>query len=345
MTQDYLRWVSDNTKTTWWHDSAEPNELALGLKRGAVGVTTNPFLAALALLRHREQWSDEIHAVFSQGLEPDERAGALMGIAVRHAAKQVYGEFENSKKERGYVCAQVNPARAADREAMLQMARRFSRWAPNIAVKLPATAAGLDVLEACTAEGITCALTVSFTVPQVLAAAECYRRGIERAASNSVEPGKCFSVIMIGRLDDYLRDLAHDRRAEVSEEDLRQAGLAVTKRACSLYRERGYETVMIVAALRGTYHLTELAGAEVTMSIAPSYQELLVSPDLPHEERMDVPIDRDVIERLATLPEFVQAYEPEGMKPEAFITYGVTQKTLAQFYESGWKLLETFEDV
>ena len=33
------------------------------------------------------------------------------------------------------------------------------------------------------------------------------------------------------------------------------------------------------------------------------------------------------------------------MKPEEFITYGVTQKTLAQFYESGWKLLENFENV
>ncbi|MCH7917649.1 MAG: transaldolase family protein [Planctomycetes bacterium] len=345
MTQDYLRWVADSTKTTWWHDSAEPNELAVGLERGAVGVTTNPFLAALALSRHREQWSDEIRAVFAEGLEPEERAGALMGIAVRHAAKQVYGEFENSKKEMGYVCAQVNPARAANREAMLRMARRFSRWAPNIAVKLPATAAGLDVLEDCTAEGITCTLTVSFTLPQVLATAERYRKGIERAASNRVEPGKCFSVIMIGRLDDYLREVAHDRQAGVTEEDIRQAGLAVTKRACSLYRERGYETVIIVAALRGTYHLTELAGAEVTMSIAPSYQEQLVSPDLPHEERMDVPIDEDVIERLATLPEFIQAYEPEGMKPPEFITYGVTQKTLAQFYESGWKLLENFEDV
>ena len=146
MTQDYLRWVADSTKTTWWHDSAEPNELAVGLERGAVGVTTNPFLAALALSRHREQWSDEIRAVFAEGLEPEERAGALMGIAVRHAAQQVHGEFENSKKEMGYVCAQVNPARAANREAMLRMARRFRSGAPNIAVELPATCAGLGGL-------------------------------------------------------------------------------------------------------------------------------------------------------------------------------------------------------
>ena len=41
------------------------------------------------------------------------------------------------------------------------MAHRFTAWAPNIAVKLPATSAGLDVLEECIAEGITITATVS----------------------------------------------------------------------------------------------------------------------------------------------------------------------------------------
>ena len=49
MKQDYLRWVISNTKTTWWHDSADPAELARGIERGAIGATTNPFLASVAL--------------------------------------------------------------------------------------------------------------------------------------------------------------------------------------------------------------------------------------------------------------------------------------------------------
>ncbi len=40
------------------------------------------------------------------------------------------------------------------------------------------------------------------------------------------------------------------------------------------------------------------------------------------------------------MPEFVKAYEPDGMTPQDFISYGVTQRTLCQFVESGWKLLE-----
>jgi transaldolase len=39
--------------------------------------------------------------------------------------------------------------------------------------------------------------------------------------------------------------------------------------------------------------------------------------------------------------EFIKAYEPDGMAPEDFISYGVTQRTLCQFADAGWKLLES----
>lgn len=346
MERSYLSWVINHTRTTWWQDSADPAELALGIQRGAVGATTNPFLANLAIVKNKAAWAGHIAAVLSQSHQPHERAEALMHIVIRHATEQLLPEYNKSGGRMGYVCAQVNPVLAGDREDMLAMARRYSQWAPNVAVKLPATAAGLDVLEDCAAEGITCTLTVSYTVAQTIAVAERYHRGTVRAGERGVKPGRCFAVIMIGRLDDYLRDVAHDCRAGVGESDIRQAGLAVTKRACSIFKQRHYQPVLIVAALRGTYHMTELAGAEVIMSIAPPYQSAaggLLSDTLPHEERIDVPVPGDVIDRLSQMPDFVRAYEPDGMKPSEFITYGVTQRTLSQFYESGWRLMESFQ--
>jgi transaldolase len=223
---------------------------------------------------------------------------------------------------------------------MFVMAKRFHAWSPNIAVKLPATAAGLDVLEDCVAEGITVTATVSFTVPQVVAIAERHRAGIARARRSGIEPGKCFAVIMIGRLDDYLREVAHDNLAPVEEPDICQAGLAVTKRAYAIYREQRYEAVLLVAALRGDYHLTELAGAELLMSIHPTWQGPFVSREFPREERIDKPVPADVIARLSKMPEFVRAYEPEGMTPAQFVSFGVTQRTLCQFAELGWKQME-----
>jgi len=342
MSGTYLDWVTGSTPTKWWHDSAEAAELDLGLKRGAIGVTTNPYLASVALLKDRPLWASEIDPALALNLPPEQKAEALVRIAVTRTAAKLMPQFEASRGRSGLVCAQVNPMRAGDRESMLPMARRFHAWAPNIAVKLPATSAGLDVLEECVAEGIAVAATVSFTVPQAIAIAERHRAGALRARQKGIQPGPCFAVIMIGRLDDFLREVAHDARAAADESDIRQAGLAATKRAYSIYRERGYEAVLLVAALRGDYHLTELAGADLLMSIAPAWQEVFVTRDLPREERIAKPIPAAVIERLCGMPDFVRAFEPDGMTPSDFMGFGATQRTLGQFVDAGWKLMENY---
>jgi transaldolase len=337
--ESYLQWLVRATPTTWWHDSADPDELRRGLDHGATGVTTNPLLAGRTLRARPEIWADALRGV-SKDLPAERRAEELMSYVVRRAAEMLLSQYESTKGRWGYVCGQVNPGRAGDREAMMTMARRYHAWAPNIAVKLPVTAAALDVLEDCAAEGITVTATVSFTVPQVLAVAERYQRGLERARKAGKKTGRCFPVLMIGRLDDYLRDVAHDRKAKVEEADIRQAGLAVAKRSHTLFKERGYEAVLLPAALRGIYHMTELAGAEMVMSTAPNIQALLQEPGVPREERIEKPIPVEVIRRLETIPEFVRAYEPKGMEPEEFITFGPTQRTLAQFTDAGWALIE-----
>ena len=338
----YLGWVIQQTRTKWWHDSADPAELQVGLERGAMGVTTNPYLANLALVRNRELWAIAINEVLARNLPTESKAEALMQLVVTRTAEKLLPQYQASHGRQGFVCAQVNPSRASDRDAMHAMAQRFHKWAPNIAVKLPATDAGLDVLEECVAWGITVTATVSFTVPQAVEIAERHRAGTRRARQAGIEPGKCFAVIMIGRLDDYLREVAHDNRAGASESDIRQAGIAVTKRVYALYQERRYEAVLLVAALRGAYHLTELAGADLLMSIAPPYQEILVTQDFPREERVQAQVPAEVVARLSQMPEFVRAYEPDGMKPREFVGLGVTQRTLSQFVEAGWRLLETY---
>ena len=338
----YLSWLAHETPTVWWHDSGDPDELDSGLAQGASGVTTNPVLAHRALRAQPELWRSLVGPQ-SPDLEPEEKAIGLMRAVVRDAAAKLEPEHTASKGALGYVCAQVNPTKAGDREAMLAMARRYHTWAPNIAVKLPVTAAGLDVLEACVAEGITITATVSFTVPQVVAVAERHRRGAARAREAGITPGHCFAVIMIGRLDDYLREVAWDNKAGVTEADIRKAGLAVSKRAYEIYQAESVEAVLLVAALRGTYHMTELAGAELIMSIHPQYQARLSEPGIPREQRIDRPVETAAIERLQTVPEFVRAYEPDGMKPHEFIAFGATQRTLSQFDQGGWAMLEGFD--
>jgi len=280
--------------------------------------------------------------VLDPRLSPEERAIALMYAVARQTAARLEPVYNTSSGEQGYVCAQVNPAKAGDREAMLALARRFHAWAPNIAVKLPVTSAGLDVLEDCIAEGITVTATVSFTVPQVIAVAERHLLGIQRARQSRVVPGRCFAVIMIGRLDDYLREAAADSQVGVGESDIRQAGLAVTKRACEIFTDRQYPAMLLVAALRGAYHMIGLAGAPMIMSIHPKIQAMLREPGVPRAVGIDRPVDPLAVKRLQQIPDFNRAYQPDGMRPAEFITYGLTQRTLSQFLDSAWVMLETF---
>jgi transaldolase len=337
----YLRWLVDNTATRWWHDSGDPDELALGLAHGASGVTTNPILTSQALRAQPAYWRPLLGGL-DRNLAGEEKAIALMEAVARHTAARLEPQHRATGGAQGYVCAQVNPNKAGDREAMLAQARRFHAWAPNIAVKLPVTAAGLDVLEECVAQGITVTATVSFTVPQVVAVAERHRRGSARAAQAGLRPGHCFAVIMIGRLDDYLREVAWDNRAPLSESDIRQAGLAVSKRACAIYQEQAYEAVLLVAALRGAHHAAGLAGAGLILSIHPKVQAVLLAPGVPRHAGIGDPVDAEVIRRLRSLPDFTRAYEPDGMAPDEFISYGVTQRTLSSFIEAGWGMLESY---
>ena len=248
---DYLSWLSSSTPTTWWHDSADPAEVDEALSRGAVGVTTNPILIPQALKGNEDRWGEETARAVRDAKDGRARAESLMRIPVASAAKKLQPVFENTSGESGYVCAQVDPSLAGDRAGMSEMGRRFAAWAPNIAVKLPATAAGLDVLRMLCSEGITVTATVSFTVAQVTAVAECYEKALSGRGSGQ-RVGRCFAVLMIGRLDDYLREVFCDANAGISEPDIQQAGLAVAKHAHAIYKKKGFQAKLMIAAFRQT---------------------------------------------------------------------------------------------
>lgn len=337
MNISYLQWLIQETATQWWHDSANPDELKFALEHGASGVTTNPILTGTVLKLERPEWRDTVRTVLETCRDADEKAQALIGAIVSFTARQVQPFFESSHGETGYVCAQVNPARAGDRDAMVQMGRRFHRLAPNIAVKLPATSAGLDAMVTCVAEGITTAATLSFTVPQTIAIATKYDEACRLAAEKGIRPGKCFAVMMIGRIDDYLTEVIADNNRSISLSDVQQAGLAITKRSYMIFQQRNYKPKLLVAALRGSYHMSGLSGADLFMSIHPNYQDMILNDNLPRQSHIDIEIPADVIQRLEEVPEFRHAYEPDGLQPDEFISFGVVQRTLAQFTEAGWK--------
>lgn len=337
----YLEWINFNTPTRWWHDSGNPDEIALAKKRGAMGVTTNPVLTYRTFQSQPEFWKEKVASI-PQDMVFEKRAEALLKLVATYAAGEVYDIYQSTQGEQGYALGQLNPAYAGSYENMLAQARRVHSWAPNIAIKLPATKSGVEVIETIASEGIPVCATINVSVAQGIAVAEAYEKGKRKALANGVNPAICLVVQQVGRLDDYLRDCASDLRAGARESDIVQAGLAVAKRTYAIFMEKGYSSVIMPAGLRGAYHLTEMTGAKVTFTINTRVQDMILKEDPAKEERIHIPVDKNTIDRLMRIPEFVRAYEPEGLKPEEFITYGVTQKLLSQFNETGWLPLETY---
>ena len=154
-------------------------------------------------------------------------------------------------------------------------------------------------------------------------------------------PGKAFSVLMVGRLDDYLRDVAHDMQSNVPEEDIICAGTAAIKKAYRICRERRYESKLMPAGMRGAYHAVALAGADMSMSLSSGIHTALAK-QTDYKAHIDEAVPDDVIARLLTIPEFERAYDLEALLEDEFIRYGATQRTLSQFVDAGWGPIAEF---
>jgi len=311
------------------------------LANGALGVTTNPILTYKTVQAHPDYWKPMFDGL-SDSLAPEERAEAILKAVATDAAKRVEPIYERTGAKHGYALGQLNPSDAGDAAAMLRMAKRVQGWAANVSVKLPTTRAGLIVIEEMSAAGLPVCATINLSVSQAVAVGESYRRGVARAMINGVKPKPCFAVQQVGRLDDYIRDVAKDSGEGVSESDVIWAGIAVAKRSYAIFKEMGYEAVIMPAGLRGVHHMTELAGADMTFSLHPRIQKMLLDAEPSREEGIQRQVGGGIINRLMKLPEFVRAYEPDALKPDEFITYGATQKILSQFVETGWSPLETY---
>jgi transaldolase len=335
----YLKWLA-STESRWWCDSAVAAEVSEALENGATGVTTNPLLISRSLCGDPAFWRPYLGGM--EALSGEACAEETIRRVTVRLAALLMPIYERTKGAQGFVCAQVAPALAGNREGMLDMALRLRAWAPNIAVKLPATEAGLDVMEACAAQGIATVGTVSFTAAQAVAVAARQHRGALRAERAGVAPAAAFSVLMVGRLDDYLRDVALDQRAPLEAEDILWAGTAAIKNAYRTVRRAGFKSTLMPAAMRGAYHAIALAGADMSMSVSPSIAAELQKTREPHAEHAEDEVPVDALTRLRALPEFVRAYEPFGLQPEEFITFGATQKTLSQFVEAGWLRVREF---
>jgi transaldolase len=342
--------MARETPTEWWNDSCDPAELASAIERGATGATSNPTIVLDVMKKYRGDWwprTRELAAAHPAWSEA-EIAWAIVEELAANGAAILKPVFDANGGRKGRQTVQTNPTLYRNADRMVEQAVRFHGLAPNIQVKFPGTKAGMEAVEEATFRGISAMLTVSFTVPQAVATADAAERGLARraAAGLSTEGIAPIAVLMIGRLDDWMKVLVERDGLAVDPAAPGWAGIAVFKRTYEIFNERGYHSRLLAAATRHPLHWTELVGADAMMTLTASWQARFDASGIVPVPRIQVPVDKAIIDELTgRIPDFVRAYEPGGLSIDEFEGYGATARTLRAFITSYHDLLGTVRDI
>jgi transaldolase len=336
--------------TELWNDSCSAGDLKYAIEHGAVGATSNPTIVMSVLQQDFAEWKEPILALFDT--HPDWTEAQLAWelieqMAVRGAAL-LRPTFDASGGRKGFLSIQTNPEFYKSKDALVRQALHFATLAPNIQVKIPATAAGIDAIEEVSAAGVSVNATVCFTVPQAMAVAQAVERGLKRREVAGLPTAQVASVctIMVGRLDDWLKVVAEKQKLVPTPGTLDWAGVACMKHAYDLFNAAGYRTRLLAAAYRSHLHWSEFIGGDVILTIPPGWQKRFNASSVEVKPRMQNPVPEQVMrELLEQFADFRKAFDPKGLKQSEFDTYGATARTLRGFLGSYYELVGFLRDM
>ncbi len=150
------------------------------------------------------------------------KLGIISGVTTNPSlvSKEATADYETVVKTicsiiSGSVSAEVL---AEDAEPMIEEAKIKASWAPNVTIKIPATAAGLQAISTLSKENIEVNMTLCFSLNQALLGA--------RAGATYVSP-------FVGRLD----DIGHD-------------GMQLVKDIVDVFKHYQLSTQVIAASIR-----------------------------------------------------------------------------------------------
>jgi transaldolase len=340
----------ERTPTDFWNDSCAVAELAYAVERGGTGATSNPVIVVEVMKKEKDHWVPRVKemAAANPTWSEVELTWALIEEMGARGAGILAPVFEDEGGHKGRLSLQTNPANYRTPDRMVEQAVHFSTLAPNIQVKFPCTAAGLQAVEDATARGVVANVTVVFSVAQCIAAAEAVERGLRRYEDAGGDTSRFSPVcsLMIGRLDDWMKVLVEKDSIALDPDAANWAGIAAFKRAYGIFQERGYRTRLLAAAYRHRLHWTELVGADVVLTMPFAWQNRFNASGIEPVDRIDVPVDPRIIDDLQhRIPDFVRAYEPDGMAPAEFEGFGATARTLRGFVASYHDLQGVVRDI
>ena len=192
-----------------WYDNVARPALASGLLAELIendhvtGGTSNPSIFAKAV-SDSDLYDDDIRAA-----GPDESPQTLferLAVAdIQHACDLLAGVWERTGGQDGYISIEEEASIAFDVEAAVRRAHELRALVdrPNVMIKVPGTAAGVDAFRCLTREGVSVNVTLLFSRDRYREVADAYVAAIKDRVVAGQHVGAIASVasFFVSRID------------------------------------------------------------------------------------------------------------------------------------------------
>jgi transaldolase len=297
-----------------WLDNLTRGDLTGGRLRrlvaqGIRGVTSNPTIITKAISGSAD-YDRQVADLAAAGHDAEASYWSLVTDDLNGALAVLRPLYDRSGGRDGFVSVELAPALAHDSDASVAAARELHQRidAPNLLVKIPATAEGVAAVRQATAEGLSINVTLLFGLDRYEQIIEAYLQGLE-AHGGDLSGVHSVASFFVSRVDTEV-----DRRlqAVATPEALSlqgKAAVAQAKLAYRLFRDRFSGPRWQALAARGAQPQRPLWASTSTKN--PAY------PDTLYVDSLIGP------GTITTLPEAtIAAFEDHGTLA-ATITHGV----------------------
>ena len=333
--------------TKIWMDSMKLEDLEFGRKNSNVGVTTAPTVGPACLEAEYEMHIPAIKRLIREMPEASERKilWAWMYETVKERSKAWMDLYGDGTTDDGHFAIQMNVFDYRNAGKMMAQADIIGNLFPNNIVKIPATAAGLQVMEESVAKGYSVLSTMSTSVSQVIAAAEAQKRGLERRKAAGLD---CSRIALICAMqmtipEMCIRNFAKQNGIALSEDAVKYASVAVSKKTYHLLKEKGLSSTLMLSNFSHHEQWLEFLGGDMILTMPGWFQRQIEESSCTPEDRIDREIPAAITdELLEKIPFYRDLYEENAAAPEDFenlVTFAHTAQFFMKKYDNGIRLV------
>jgi transaldolase len=241
MATNHLREIAEQGQAVWLDNISrsliEDGELErLVREDGLSGVTSNPTIFEKAITGS-DRYDEALEEAARRGLDARATFFELGFRDIRDGADILRGVFDDTKGQDGYVSFELPPDLADDADGSVEQAKviRAKIDRPNVLIKVPGTAAGVQAFEQLTADGVSVNVTLLFDVDRYEEIAEAYISGLERRleAGDKIDRIASVASFFVSRVDGKI----DPKLDELGREDLKgKAAIANARIAYESFR-------------------------------------------------------------------------------------------------------------